>query len=105
MKKTAGSLVTGFVAICLGLFNDRGEAGDAPVSIGLHKQLLVDDHVFAEKKNLRRVLGKVTKANGGRPIVVADKPWESGRWEVSTAKKSPKSVGLKRFPFVRWRRR
>jgi len=80
MKKTAGSLVTGFVAICLGLFNDRGEAGDAPVSIGLHKQLLVDDHVFAEKKNLRRVLGKVTKANGGRPIVVADKPWESGRW-------------------------
>ncbi|MAV37955.1 MAG: hypothetical protein CMJ59_21155 [Planctomycetaceae bacterium] len=39
------------------------------VPIGHRKQLLVDDYVIANKQNVARVLGKVTKANGGKPIV------------------------------------
>jgi len=66
--------------MCFGSCVARGVADDVPVPLGLNKQLLVDDYVIAEKNNLRRVLGSVTKANGGRPVMVADKPWESGRW-------------------------
>ena len=44
--------------------------------VGKRKQLLVDDHVIASSKNLRRELGKVTKLNGGRPVMVRDQPWE-----------------------------
>lgn len=51
-------------------------AGEQPTSIGLQKQLLVDDHVIANKQNVTRVLGQVTKANDGNPVVCADKPWE-----------------------------
>jgi hypothetical protein len=39
-----------------------------PAEVGLRKQLFVDDHVVAEKRNVTRELGKVAKANGGRPI-------------------------------------
>ncbi len=46
-------------------------------AIGLRKQLLVDDYVVAEKLNVTRELGRVTKANDGKPIIVADKPWEN----------------------------
>lgn len=38
------------------------------VDIGLRKQLLVDDLVIAESKNLTRVVGTVTKANNGQPL-------------------------------------
>ncbi len=38
------------------------------VPVGLRKQLFVDDYVVSEKQNLVRELGKVTKANEGRPI-------------------------------------
>ncbi|MBN2296170.1 MAG: hypothetical protein JXM70_27310 [Pirellulales bacterium] len=48
----------------------------AVLKIGTAKQLLVDDHVIAEKNNVTRRLGRVTKANQGRPVMVADKPWE-----------------------------
>lgn len=44
---------------------------DAPAGladVGLRKQLLVDDAVIAAQANVRRVLGQVSKANGGRPI-------------------------------------
>ncbi len=51
-------------------------AREAPLEIGFRKQLLVDDYIIAEKSNVRRALGQVTKANGGHPLIVADKPWE-----------------------------
>jgi hypothetical protein len=38
------------------------------VKVGLHKQLLVDDWVVAEKRGLVRELGTVVKQNGGKPI-------------------------------------
>ena len=39
-----------------------------PVSVGARTQLFVDDHVVAEMSNVTRRLGRVTKANGGKPI-------------------------------------
>ena len=39
------------------------------VPVGLRRQLLVDDDIIAEKHNVTRQLGTVTKANGGRPII------------------------------------
>jgi hypothetical protein len=39
-----------------------------PVPVGLDKQLFVDDWIVAEKSGVTRKLGRVTKANGGRPI-------------------------------------
>ena len=41
---------------------------DDSVDVGLRKQLLVDDHVVAETKNLTRRIGTVTKANDGQPL-------------------------------------
>ncbi|MDZ4818760.1 MAG: hypothetical protein SGJ20_07290 [Planctomycetota bacterium] len=38
-------------------------------NIGLQKQLLVDDLAVADTSNVERVLGHVTKANNGKPIV------------------------------------
>ena len=38
------------------------------VAVGLRKQLLVDDHVIAEKTRVTRELGKVTKLNNGKPV-------------------------------------
>ncbi len=49
---------------------------DEPLSIGLRKQLLVDDYVVSKMVNVTRELGQATKANDGKPIIVADKPWE-----------------------------
>jgi len=53
------------------------EMPDRTIPVGLQKQLFVDDYVVVEKHNVVRALGKVTKANGGRPVLVADRPWES----------------------------
>ena len=39
-----------------------------PLSVGLRKQLFVDDFVVAEKHQVTRELGQVTKANNGKPI-------------------------------------
>ncbi|MFH1741905.1 MAG: hypothetical protein ABIH23_23120 [bacterium] len=52
-------------------------ADDECVQIGTQKQLLVDNHIIADMKNVTRELGEVTKANDGKPIIVADKPWEN----------------------------
>ena len=49
---------------------DPGQA--KPLAIGLRKQLLVDDLVLAERANVTRELGQVTKANDGKPLIVAD---------------------------------
>jgi hypothetical protein len=47
-----------------------------PLSIGLRKQLLVDDYVVEKRFNVARKLGQVTKANGGKPVLEPEKPWE-----------------------------
>ena len=39
------------------------------VPVGRRKQLLVDDYVIAEKSNVKRQLGKVTKVSKGRPVI------------------------------------
>lgn len=49
---------------------------EEPLSIGFRKQLLVDDVVIAERSDVTRELGQLTKANDGKPLLVADKPWE-----------------------------
>ncbi len=43
-------------------------AADMPVHFGLQKQLLVDDHVISEMKNVSRRLGTPVKANAGKPL-------------------------------------
>jgi hypothetical protein len=50
---------------------------DRRVAVGLRKQLLVDDHVIAQRENVTRELGQAVKENGGKPVMVRDKPWES----------------------------
>ena len=50
--------------------------GDPSPGIGLRKQLLVDDHVIAERKNVMRQLERPVKANDGRPVLLGDQPWE-----------------------------
>ena len=47
-----------------------------PLEIGFKKQLFVDDYIVAEKRNVTRELGKITRENSGDPVMVADKPWE-----------------------------
>ena len=39
-----------------------------PLEIGLKKQLLVDDYIVAEKRNVTRELGKITRENNGDPL-------------------------------------
>ncbi len=51
------------------LQGNRIFAAEKSVQVGLHKQLLVDDHVIAHSVNLSRSLGLVTKANGSKPII------------------------------------
>lgn len=53
----------------------RGNKGEI-VEVGHRKQLLVDDYVIAGMSNLKRVLGRVTKLNDGKPVLVKDQPWE-----------------------------
>ncbi len=72
MKRSILSLTVLWIACSAASSN----AADAVRPIGLDKQLLVDDYAIADIRHVRRVLGKVTKANDGRPIIVADKPWE-----------------------------
>src|SRR5688572_27436207 len=46
------------------------------IEIGLAKQLLVDDYLISHRHNIHRDLNQATKANGGQPVLVRDKPWE-----------------------------
>jgi hypothetical protein len=53
----------------LSLSTHSAIADDAtPVPVGIQKQLLVDDYVVAETRNVERVLGRVEKVNDGEPI-------------------------------------
>ena len=56
------------------LFLDR-----EPVDVGLRKQLLVDDYAIASRSKAERRLGRVTRENGGEPVMRPDEPWESAR--------------------------
>jgi len=69
------------LVICTG-FVGSALCGEKPVEIGLRKQLLVDDHVVARTENLTRVLGQVTKANGGKPLSFVRKAAEDGKVAV-----------------------
>lgn len=46
---------------------------------GRAAQLLVDQHHVSATEGVRRVLARPLKANAGRPILVADRPWEDER--------------------------
>ncbi len=46
------------------------------IDVGLTKQLLVDDYVISQKRNIERDVNQVRKENGGQPVLVRDKPWE-----------------------------
>ncbi|GIT31444.1 MAG: hypothetical protein Ct9H300mP1_34900 [Planctomycetaceae bacterium] len=63
-----------------------GRAGQGEiVEVGHRKQLLVDNHVIAGMSNLKRELGRVTKLNGGKPVLVRDQPWERSCTYYGTA--------------------
>ena len=51
-------------------------AADPSVVIGSTKQLLFDDYVVESMVGLTRTLHPCKKHNGGRPVLVPDKPWE-----------------------------
>jgi len=58
-------------------FDETPKGDDAAVvEVGHRKQLLVDDYVIAKTSNVKRELGRVTKLNGGKPLLVRDRPWE-----------------------------
>ena len=48
-----------------------------PIKVGFRKQLLVDDYLIARRTGLTRALGKATKLNDGKPVIVVDQPWET----------------------------
>ena len=61
------------------------EAAEQVVSVGLQKQLFVDDFIVAKTQGVVRELGSVTRANAGKPILVADQPWESDSFLIGSA--------------------
>jgi len=65
------------VIVVIGRCAAADATSEKPIPIGLHKQLFVDDYVISEKQNVVRTLGKVSKANGGKPVLTADRPWET----------------------------
>ena len=71
-----GSLFALFVITLFGSVRAAETGGGPVLQFGDRKQLLVDDHVIAGKHLLARRLGRPIKANGGRPVIVDDTPWE-----------------------------
>ena len=49
---------------------------DTSLRIGTRKQLFIDDLIVERKHNVTRQIGKVEKANGGKPVIVPDQEWE-----------------------------
>jgi len=64
----SASLMFAVIAIDLAQVKAESPTNTKPLRIGLRKQLLVDDFVIDNMQNLTRELGRVTKANGGKPI-------------------------------------
>ena len=48
-----------------------------PLRIGIGKQVFYDDAVLATKLNFVRKMGRVTKANDGKPVIEATQKWET----------------------------
>src|SRR4051812_45218684 len=74
-------------------------ADDKPVAVGLNKQLFVDDLVVAELSGVKRELGQVKKANGGKAIFTDG--WfygtvlrDEGRFKLWYRKPGTKGFGL-----------
>jgi len=70
-----------FILCALAMSNDalatsKADGPGKPLEIGSRKQLFVDDLVVADQAGVTRELGQVVKANGGKPVMVPDKPWE-----------------------------
>jgi hypothetical protein len=58
------------------------------IEIGTNKQLLVDDYVISHRQNIHRDLNQAVKANGGKPVLVRDKPWEQANlFQVQTVRR------------------
>jgi hypothetical protein len=80
MKTLMGAVVV-VLLFALSLAADESER---TVSVGLRKQLFVDDYIVANRRNVVRELGVVTKANRGMPVLVADRPWESDSFLIGS---------------------
>lgn len=46
------------------------------VEIGQRKQLMVDNFFVSQWWNVSREVCRLTKENGGQPVIVPDRPWE-----------------------------
>ena len=77
--KYATNGVMAMIAVLIALGGARAPAVEL-LNVGLQKHLLVDDYALAGKVNVGRRMGQVTKVNGGQPIMVQDRDWESGDW-------------------------
>ena len=53
---------------------DPGQS-DRPLHVGGYRQLFLDDHVIAERMNVRREFNQVQKADCN-PLITCDRPWE-----------------------------
>ena len=61
---TQKSLIVVYLLVCFGQPTARSQ----PVPVGGQKQLLADDYIVADVHKVSRSLGKVAKANGGKPL-------------------------------------
>lgn len=68
-----GRSVTIIAILCL---TSETTMAQAPISIGLTKQLMFDDHVIDSMNGLKRVVHPATK-HEANPVLVPDKPWET----------------------------
>jgi hypothetical protein len=71
-----GIVIVGVLAATGNAATTSQPVDQKPLQIGSRKQLFVDDFVVAKLDGVTRELGKVLKANGGKPVMVPDKPWE-----------------------------
>ncbi len=61
---TQKSLIVVYLLVCFGQPSARSQ----PVLVGGQKQLLADNYIVADVHKVSRSLGKVAKANGGKPL-------------------------------------
>lgn len=68
---TPPSFPVRILATCMApiVFASTGLAAESPVEIGLQKQLLIDDYVISQTENVTRRMGRVVKANDGKPLL------------------------------------
>jgi len=77
MKTTLALAAVGLSGWLAAAAANHAPVAEPPLAIGQRKQLFVDDYLVAARTNVTRELGQVTKANGGKPLIVADQPWEN----------------------------